>query len=72
MADEKTMKWDFQKTGEKVGVLHFDGQKFIFSGDADKSAKLFLDSLNHNFKNQLTEAREKIETLESKKCGCNG
>ena len=48
----------FHKNGVEIGVLDFNGPQMTFSGDADESAKVFLDYLAKSFSARLQEERE--------------
>lgn len=41
--------------GEKVGSLDFNGSELKFEGDAEESAKVFIDWISHAFKGRLEE-----------------
>ena len=34
------------ESADKIGVINWTGEKFVFKGDAEKSAKIFLDHVN--------------------------
>jgi len=43
--------------GEKVGTLDFNMDKLVFTGDAEESAKAFIDFIAKYFANRLEEER---------------
>jgi hypothetical protein len=42
-------------TGDRVGSLDFNGPELKFEGDAEESAKVFIDWIAHTFKGRLEE-----------------
>ena len=42
-------------TGTMVGTLDFNGPELKFTGDAEESAKVFIDWIAHAFKGRLEE-----------------
>lgn len=42
-----------------VGKLDFNGPELVFTGDADESAKVFIDWIAQAFKGRLQEERQK-------------
>lgn len=42
-------------TGDHVGALDFNGPALKFTGDAEESAKVFIDWLAYTFKGRLEE-----------------
>jgi hypothetical protein len=43
--------------GEKVGTLDFNTDKLVFTGDAEESAKVFIDFIAKYFATRLEEER---------------
>lgn len=55
--------------GEKtIGRLDFNGDEMTFTGDADASAKKFMEFLSSCFAQRLKEEREKERELCAKLC----
>ena len=55
--------------GEKtIGRLDFNGDEMTFTGDADASAKKFMEFLSSYFAQRLKEEREKERELCAKVC----
>ena len=52
----------------EVGRLDFNGPKLIFTGDAEESAKVFLDFLAQNWSKRLQEEREAEREACAKVC----
>ena len=48
----------FHNNGVEIGVLDFNGSQMTFSGDANESAKVFLDFIAKSFSARLQEERE--------------
>jgi len=46
---------DTSGAGVQVGKLDFNGPKMVFEGDADESAKIFIDWVASAFKGRLDE-----------------
>jgi hypothetical protein len=44
--------------GEKVGTLDFNTDKLVFTGDAEESAKVFIDFIAKSFAKRLEEERQ--------------
>jgi hypothetical protein len=49
----------FHKDGQDVGVMYFNGSVMEFTGDADESAKMFVESIQKIFAGRLKEEYEK-------------
>lgn len=49
----------FQKDGVSVGTLDFNGPIMEFTGQADESAKIFIDALQSMFAGRLKEEYER-------------
>jgi hypothetical protein len=45
--------------GKQVGKLDFNGPQLVFEGDAEESAKVFIDWIATSFKGRLDEERGK-------------
>ena len=48
----------FHNNGEEVGKLDFNGSALVFTGDAEESAKVFIDWLAQSFAGRLEEERK--------------
>jgi hypothetical protein len=64
-------------TGKEVGKLDFNGPAMVFTGDAEESAKVFIDWVARNFHGRLEEERKAereacAKLLESSKSGADG
>ena len=44
---------------KQVGKLDFNGDRLEFEGDADESAKVFVDAMGHWFAGRVEQEREK-------------
>jgi hypothetical protein len=44
--------------GEKVGTLDLNTDKLVFTGDAEESAKVFIDFIAKSFAKRLEEERQ--------------
>jgi hypothetical protein len=45
-------------TGKEVGKLDFNGPALVFTGDAEESAKVFIDWIARSFAARLEEERK--------------
>lgn len=45
-------------TGKEVGKLDFNGSALVFTGDAEESAKVFIDWVARTFHGRLEEERK--------------
>ena len=54
--------------GETVGTLDFNGPEMVFTGNADESAKVFLDFFAKHFSNRLKQERETEREACAKVC----
>jgi hypothetical protein len=45
-------------TGKEVGKLDFNGPALVFTGDAEESAKVFIDWVARNFAGRLEDERK--------------
>jgi hypothetical protein len=48
----------FHNNGKEVGKLDFNGPAVVFTGDAEESAKVFIDWLAQSFAGRLEEERK--------------
>ena len=48
----------FHKNGQEIGKLDFNGPKLVFTGDAEESAKVFIDWIAGSFHGRLEEERK--------------
>ena len=48
----------FHNNGKEVGKLDFNGPALMFTGDAEESAKVFIDWLARSFAGRLEEERK--------------
>jgi hypothetical protein len=48
----------FHNNGKEIGKLDFNGPKMVFTGDAEESAKVFIDWVARNFAARLEEERK--------------
>ena len=48
----------FHNNGQEVGKLDFNGPKLVFTGDAEESAKVFIDWIARSFHGRLEEERK--------------
>ena len=48
----------FHNNGKEVGKLDFNGPALVFTGDAEESAKVFVDWIARSFAGRLEEARK--------------
>lgn len=49
----------FHRDGQEIGKLDFNGPEMVFTGDAEESAKVFIDLVAKMFAGRLAEEREK-------------
>ena len=54
----------FHNNGQEIGKLDFNGPALVFTGDAEESAKVFIDWVARNFAARLEEERK----VESEAC----
>ena len=54
--------------GEKVGTLDFNTDKLVFTGDAEESAKVFIDFIAQRFATRLEEERQAEREACAKMC----
>lgn len=48
----------FHNNGKEVGKLDFNGPAMVFTGDAEESAKVFIDWIARSFAGRLEEERK--------------
>jgi hypothetical protein len=55
-------------TGKEVGKLDFNGPALVFTGDAEESAKVFIDWIASSFAGRLEEERKAERDRLAKEC----
>jgi hypothetical protein len=58
----------FHNNGKEVGKLDFNGPAMVFTGDAQESAKVFIDWLARSFAGRLEEERKAEREACAKVC----
>ena len=48
----------FHNNGQEIGKLDFNGPALVFTGDAEESAKVFIDWIARSFYGRLEEERK--------------
>jgi hypothetical protein len=48
----------FHNNGQQIGKLDFNGPEMVFTGDAEESAKVFIDWVAQSFAARLEEERK--------------
>jgi hypothetical protein len=48
----------FHNNGQEIGKLDFNGPALVFTGDAEESAKVFIDWIARSFHGRLEEERK--------------
>jgi hypothetical protein len=48
----------FHNNGQEIGKLDFNGPALVFTGDAEESAKVFIDWIAGSFAGRLEEERK--------------
>ena len=48
----------FHNNGKEIGKLDFNGPALVFTGDAEESAKMFIDLIGKWFADRLEEERK--------------
>jgi hypothetical protein len=48
----------FHNNGQEIGKLDFNGPALVFTGDAEESAKVFIDWVARSFPGRLEEERK--------------
>jgi hypothetical protein len=67
----------FHNNGKEIGKLDFNGPALVFTGEAEESAKVFIDWIAGSFHGRLEEERKAereacAKLLESSKSGADG
>jgi hypothetical protein len=50
----------FHRDGQTIGTLDFNGPAMVFTGDAEESAKVFIDWVATTFHGRLEQERETV------------
>jgi hypothetical protein len=58
----------FHNNGQEIGKLNFNGPKMVFTGDAEESAKVFIDWIARSFAGRLEEERKAEREACAKVC----
>ena len=58
----------FHNNGKEIGKLDFNGPALVFTGDAEESAKVFIDWLARSFAGRLKEERQAERDRLAKEC----
>ena len=58
----------FRNNNQVIGKLDFNGPALVFTGDAEESAKVFIDRVARNFHGRLEEERKAEREACSKVC----
>jgi hypothetical protein len=58
----------FHNNGQEVGKLDFNGPALVFTGDAEESAKVFIDWIAQSFAGRLEEERKAEREACAKVC----
>ena len=58
----------FHNNGKEVGKLDFNGSALVFTGEAEESAKVFIDWIARNFASRLDEERKAEREACAKVC----
>ena len=58
----------FHNNGKEIGKLDFNGPAMVFTGDAEESAKVFIDWLAQSFAGRLEEERKAEREACAKVC----
>jgi hypothetical protein len=58
----------FHNNGKEVGKLDFNGPALVFTGDAEESAKVFVDWIAQSFAGRLEEERKAEREACAKVC----
>jgi hypothetical protein len=48
----------FRNNGQEIGKLDFNGPALVFTGDAEESAKVFIDWIARSFASRLEDERK--------------
>jgi hypothetical protein len=58
LAPAKNYNISFHNNGQEIGKLDFNGPALVFTGDAEESAKVFIDWIARSFHGRLEEERK--------------
>jgi len=58
----------FHNNGQEIGKLDFNGPALVFTGDAEESAKVFIDWIARSFAGRLEEERKAEREACAKVC----
>jgi hypothetical protein len=58
----------FHNNGQEIGKLDFNGPAMVFTGDAEESAKVFIDWVARSFAGRLEEERKAEREACAKVC----
>ena len=58
----------FHNNGKEIGKLDFNGPAMVFTGDAEESAKVFIDWIASSFYGRLEEERKAERDRLAKEC----
>ena len=58
----------FHNNGQEIGKLYFNGPEMVFTGDAEESAKVFIDWVARSFYGRLEEERKAEREACAKVC----
>ena len=58
LAPAKNYNIAFHNNGQEIGKLDFNGPALVFTGDAEESAKVFVDWIARSFHGRLEEERK--------------
>jgi hypothetical protein len=58
----------FHNNGQEIGKLDFNGPALVFTGDAEESAKVFIDWIARSFHGRLEEERKAEREACAKVC----
>jgi hypothetical protein len=58
--------------GEKIGILDFNTDRLVFTGNAEESAKVFIDFIAQSFAKRLEEERQAEREACAKLCDEQG
>jgi hypothetical protein len=58
----------FHNNGQEIGKLDFNGSALVFTGDAEESAKVFIDWVARSFHGRLEEERKAEREACAKVC----
>jgi hypothetical protein len=58
----------FHNNGQEIGKLDFNGPEMVFTGDAEESAKVFIDWIARSFAGRLEDERKAEREACAKVC----